>query len=81
MCFHVGITLHHLGITFPHKDGFSKVKDSYIERAFYIVCDDYDVNTNEIWINGSWFYTVVCDNLRDGRKATQNHQQTILHNG
>ena len=31
--------------------------------------------------NGSWFYTVVCDNLRDGRKATQNHQQTILHNG
>ena len=28
--FHVGITVHHLGIAFPHDDGYSKVKNSNI---------------------------------------------------
>ena len=33
------------------KNGFSKVNNTYIESAYYIVCDDYGVNANEIWMN------------------------------
>ena len=29
MYFHVRIILHHLGISLPHEDGFSKVKNPY----------------------------------------------------
>ena len=39
--FHVQIILHHLGISLPHEDGFSKVKNSYIKSAYYSICDDY----------------------------------------
>ena len=31
--FHVRIILHHSGISLPHEDDFSKVKNSYIKNA------------------------------------------------
>ena len=53
--FHVQIIQHHLGISLPHEDVFNKVKHSYIKSAYYSICDDYDVNTDEIWMNGVLF--------------------------
>ena len=45
--FHVQLILHDLGIPLPHEDGFSKVKNAYIKSAYYSICDDYGVNTDE----------------------------------
>ena len=50
--FHVRIMLHHLGISLPHEDGFSKVKNSYMKSAHYSICNDYGVNADEIWMYG-----------------------------
>ena len=45
--FHVRLILHDLGISLPHEDGFSKVKNAYIQSAYYSICDDYGVNLDE----------------------------------
>ena len=45
--FHVRLILHDLGISLPHEDGFSKVKNTYVKSYYYSVCDDYDVIPNE----------------------------------
>ena len=42
--FHIRLILHQLGISLPHKDGFIKVKNIYIERSYYSLCDDYAVD-------------------------------------
>ena len=55
--FHIQLILHELGISLPHEDGFSKVKNAYIQSAYYSVCDDYGVDANETWMHGDWFYT------------------------
>ena len=57
MYFHVRLIFHELGISLPHEDGFSKVKNAYIKSAYYSICDDYGVDANETWIYGDWFYT------------------------
>ena len=49
--------MHNLGIPLPHEDGFSKVKNPYIKSAYYSICDDYDVDADETWMHGDWFYT------------------------
>ena len=49
--------LHELGISLPHEDGFSKVKNSYTQCAYYSLCDDYGVDPSETWMYGYWFYT------------------------
>ena len=48
--FHIRLILHHLGISLQHKDGFSKVRNSYFNSAYYSTCDDYGVNANETWM-------------------------------
>ena len=55
--FHVRLTLHELGISLPHDDGFSKVKNVYIKNAYYSIRDDHGVDANETWMHGDWFYT------------------------
>ena len=45
--FHIRLILHELGISLPHEDGFSKVKNSYIQSTCYSVCDDYGVDPAE----------------------------------
>ena len=55
--FHVRLILHELGISLPHEDGFSKVKNSYIKSAYYSICDDCGVDPAETWMYGDWFYT------------------------
>ena len=55
--FHIRLILHELSISLPHEDGFSKVKNSYTESAYYNLCDDYGADANEIWMFGDWFYT------------------------
>ena len=42
--FQVRLILHDLGISLPHEDGFSKVKNAYIKSAYYDTYDDYGVN-------------------------------------
>ena len=49
--------MHDLGISLPHEDGFSKVKNAYIQSAYYSTYDDYGVDVDETWIYGDWFYT------------------------
>ena len=55
--FHARLILHELGISLPHKNGISKVKDAYIKSTYYSICDDYDVDSNKTWMHGDWFYT------------------------
>ena len=57
MYFHVRLILHELGISLPHEDGFSKVKNAYIQSAYYCVSDDYGVGPTKTWMHGDWFYT------------------------
>ena len=57
VCFHIRLISQELGIYLPHKDSFSKVKNSYVQTAYYSICDDYDVDANEAWMHGDWFYT------------------------
>ena len=71
--FHVRIILHHLGISLPHEDGFSKVENSYIKRAYYNICNDYGVNGDETWMHGDWFYTTKYGIFGGGRKATKRY--------
>ena len=63
--------LHHLGISLTHKDGFSKVKNSYIKSAYYSICDDNRVNAEQTWMHGKWFYTTEHGVFGDGEKATK----------
>ena len=49
--------MHELGILLPLEDGFSKVKNSYIKRVYYSLCNDYGVDPTETWMYGDWFYT------------------------
>ena len=51
------LILHELGISLPRENGFSKVKHSYIQSAYYSIFDDYGVDANETWMHGDWFYT------------------------
>ena len=37
---HIRSILHELGISLPHEDGFSKVKNSYIKSAYFNICND-----------------------------------------
>ena len=55
--FHIRLILHELGISLPHEDGFSKVKNAYIQSTYYSLCDDYNVDADETWMHGDWFYT------------------------
>ena len=57
MYFHVRLILHDLGISLPHEDDFSKVKNAYIKSAYCSICDDYGVNPDKTWMHGDWFYT------------------------
>ena len=43
-------------ISLPHEHGFNKAKNSYIKSAYYSICDDYGVNSDEKWMHGDWFY-------------------------
>ena len=45
--FHTRLVLHKLGIPLPHENGFSKVKNSYIQSAYYSLCDDYGVDPSQ----------------------------------
>ena len=57
MYFHVRLILHELGISLSHEDGFSRVENSYIDSAYYSVCDDYGIDPTETWMYEDWFYT------------------------
>ena len=69
--FHVQLILHKLGIYLPHEDGFSKVKNAYIKSAYYSICDQYGVDSNETWTYGDWFYTTDYAIFGDEVKATE----------
>ena len=71
VCFHIRLILHDLGILLPHEVGFSKVKNSYIQSAYYSVCDDYGVDSTDIWMYGDWFYTTEYAVFGHNVKATE----------
>ena len=69
--FYVRLILHDLGVPLPYEDGFSKVKNSYINSAYYAICDNYDVDADETWTHGDWFYTTSCAIFTTGSKVTK----------
>ena len=70
--------MHELGISLPHEDGFSKVKNSYIQSAYYSLCDDYHVDPSETWIYGDLFYTTDYAIFGHEVKATEISQPQNL---
>ena len=75
--FHVRSILHNLGTPLPHEDGFSKVKNSYINSAYYAICNDYGVNPNGTWMYGDWFYTTSCTIFTTGSRPQKGLLQII----
>ena len=69
--FHVRLILHELGISLPHTDGFSKVKNAHIKNTYYSICDDYGVGANDAWMHGDWFYTTDYAIFRHEVKSTE----------
>ena len=69
--FHVRLILHELGISLPHENGFSKIKNAYIKSAYYSIYDDYGVKANEIWMYGDCFYTTDYSIFGHESKATE----------
>ena len=63
--------MHELAIPLLHEDGFCKVKNSYIQSAYYSVCDDYDVDPTETWMYKDWLYTTDCAVFGHEVKATE----------
>ena len=55
--FHIRLIWHELGISLPHEDGFTKVKNASIKSAYYSNCDDYGTDLTETWIYGDRFCT------------------------
>ena len=53
----------------PHENGFCMVKNSYTKDTYYSICDNYDVNADEIRKNGDWLYMVEYGHFDDGEKA------------
>ena len=64
--FYVRMILHHLCISSPHEDGFSKAKSVY-----YSICDDYSVNWAETKMNRNCFYTTKYHIFSDRGKDTK----------
>ena len=54
--FYVRLILNDLDIPLQHEDSFSKVKNAYIKSAYYSICDDYGVDSEQTWMHGDWFY-------------------------
>ena len=50
---------------------FSKVKTSYIQSAYYSLCDDYGIDANETWMHGDWFDTTDYAIFGDEVKAAE----------
>ena len=75
--FHVRSILHNLGTPLPYEDGFSKVKNSYIQGVHYSICNDYGVNPNETWIYGDWFYTTSYAIFTTGQKLQKGLHQIM----
>ena len=71
MYFHERLILHDLGISLPHEDDFSKVKNAYIKSAYCSICDDYAVNPDKTWMHGDWFYTTENGIFGHEVKATE----------
>ena len=77
--FHVRLILHELGISLPHEDGFSKIKNAYIKSEYYSICDDNGVDANETWMHGDWFYRTDYAIFGHEVKATgRSHSQKVL---
>ena len=47
------------------------MKNSYINSAYYAICNDYGVNLNETWIHGDWFYKTSHAIFTTESKATK----------
>ena len=73
--------MNDLGVPLPQEDGFSKVKNGYIKSAYYNICDDHDVDADETWMYGDWFYMTGYDIFGHGVKQQRGLHQTILHDG
>ena len=72
MCIFMStIILHRLGILLSREYDFRKVKNYYIKSAYCIICDDYGVNIDEIWMNWDCFNTTTYNNFGDRGKTMQ----------
>ena len=69
--FSLRLILHDLGISLPHEDSSSKVKNVYIKCNYYSICDDYGGDTDGTWMHGDWFYTTDHDIFGHEVKATE----------
>ena len=47
------------------------MKNSYINSAYYSVCDEYGVDADETWMHGDWFYTTSYATFTAGSNATK----------
>ena len=81
--FHVQLILHDQGISLPHEDGFSKVKNAYMRSAYYSICNDYRVTSDETWMYGDWLYTtnygIFGHEVKAAKKISTRQRYTMDH--
>ena len=63
--------MHDLGTPLSYEDGFSKVKNNYIQSAYYSIYDEYGADANETWMHGDWFYMTSYAIFTTDSKATK----------
>ena len=79
--FHIRLILHELGISLPHEDGFSKVKNTYIKSAYYSTCDDYGVDRLRHGCMETGFIQQILLSLDTMLRLRKDLHQMTLHYG
>ena len=62
--------LHNLDCAIPTDPQFSKYNNSYNENSYYKICNDYGVNTSDIFIRGDWYYSNQGNFIGDMKEIT-----------
>ena len=69
--FYVYFPVRTKKVFLPNKDGFNKVKNYYIERVYYSICDECGFNTGKIRMSDDWSYTLLYAVFSVGTKGTK----------
>ena len=46
-----------LDIPLPHTKTFLKFNNLYDLSAYHVICNEYGVNPDNLWLTGDWMYT------------------------
>ena len=57
--YHIRRILHALQAAIPNENSFDKFQNPYSKNAYHKICNEYGVDSNTIWLDGTWYYDAV----------------------